>query len=175
MVLWADKYHIYVASWAYSHISTRDPSRRVPQAIAHRGYKAVFPENTMKAFTSALQVGAHAIETDLHLTKDGVVVLSHVREECNSFESYFCRIVGPNIDTDKCVILKQDGTLKRCFGVDKKINECDWKYVRTLRTLREPPEPMPRLIDLLEYLAQPGLEKIWLLLDVKVLSTSHLI
>jgi phosphatidylglycerol phospholipase C len=29
---------------------------------------------------------------------------------------------------------------------------------------------MPRLIDLLEYLAQPGLEEIWVLLDIKVRS-----
>lgn len=27
---------------------------------------------------------------------------------------------------------------------------------------------MPRLVDLLEYLAQPGLEDIWVLLDIKV-------
>jgi glycerophosphoryl diester phosphodiesterase len=32
----------------------------------------------MAAFRSAVAVGAHAIETDLHLSKDGVVVLSHV-------------------------------------------------------------------------------------------------
>jgi hypothetical protein len=51
---------------------------RLPQAIAHRGYKAAFPENTMAAFRSAVEIGAHAIETDLHLSKDGVVVLSHV-------------------------------------------------------------------------------------------------
>lgn len=51
---------------------------RLPQAIAHRGYKAAFPENSMGAFQGAVDVGAHAIETDLHLTKDGVVVLVHV-------------------------------------------------------------------------------------------------
>lgn len=51
-----------------------------PQAIAHRGYKAQFPENTLAAFRGAVDVGAHAIETDLHLSKDGVVVLSHVRQ-----------------------------------------------------------------------------------------------
>lgn len=33
----------------------------------------------MSAFKGAVDVGAHAIETDLRLTKDGVVVLSHVR------------------------------------------------------------------------------------------------
>lgn len=52
---------------------------RKPQAIAHRGYKAAYPENTMGAFKGAVEVGAHAIETDLHISKDGVVVLSHVR------------------------------------------------------------------------------------------------
>jgi phosphatidylglycerol phospholipase C len=67
---------------------------------------------------------------------------------------------------DTCA--SQDGTLKRCFGIEKKINECDWEYLSTLRTLREPREPMPRLVDLLEYFAQPGLEKMWVLLDVKV-------
>jgi glycerophosphoryl diester phosphodiesterase len=33
----------------------------------------------MGAFKGAVEVGAHAIETDIHLSKDGVVVLSHVR------------------------------------------------------------------------------------------------
>lgn len=35
----------------------------------------------MKAFEGAVEVGAHAIETDIHLSKDDVVVLSHV--SCN--------------------------------------------------------------------------------------------
>jgi glycerophosphoryl diester phosphodiesterase len=52
--------------------------RKLPQAIAHRGYKAAYPENTMGAFKGAVEMGAH-IETDVHLSKDGVVVLSHVR------------------------------------------------------------------------------------------------
>jgi glycerophosphoryl diester phosphodiesterase len=52
---------------------------QLPQAIAHRGYKAAFPENTMASFIGAVEAGAHALETDIHLTKDDVVVLSHVR------------------------------------------------------------------------------------------------
>lgn len=54
--------------------------RRMPQAIAHRGFKARYPENTMAAFRAAVEAGAHAIETDVHLTKDGIVVLSHVSD-----------------------------------------------------------------------------------------------
>jgi phosphatidylglycerol phospholipase C len=51
-----------------------------PQCIGHRGYRAAFPENTMASFRGAVDIGAHAIETDVHLSKDGVVVLSHVRD-----------------------------------------------------------------------------------------------
>ena len=56
----------------------RPSGEKLPQTIAHRGYKAKHPENTMGAFRGAVKAGAHAIETDVHLTKDDVVVLSHV-------------------------------------------------------------------------------------------------
>lgn len=52
----------------------------LPQNIGHRGYSAAFPENSMAAFQGAVAAGADAIETDLHLSRDGVVVLSHVSE-----------------------------------------------------------------------------------------------
>jgi phosphatidylglycerol phospholipase C len=52
--------------------------------------------------------------------------------------------------------------------VDKKISDCDWSYLKTLKTLKKPPESLPRLKDLLKYLAKPGLEEIWVLLDIKV-------
>lgn len=51
---------------------------RTPQTIAHRGYKAKYAENSMKAMCAAVEAGADALETDVHLTADGVVVLSHV-------------------------------------------------------------------------------------------------
>ena len=50
----------------------------MPQAIAHRGLNARYPENTMASFRAAVDAGADALETDTHVTKDGVVVLSHV-------------------------------------------------------------------------------------------------
>lgn len=34
----------------------------------------------MAGFRGAVDIGAHALETDVHITKDGVVVLSHVRD-----------------------------------------------------------------------------------------------
>lgn len=92
----------------------------------------------MGAFAGAVHIGAHAIETDVHLTKDDVVVLSH------------------------------DATLKRCFGRPEKLLDVEWSLVRTLQTLAEPKQYMPRLMDLLFYLAQPGNEHVWLVLDIKM-------
>jgi len=44
---------------------------------AHRGASFELPENTLESFALALSLGADAIETDAHLTRDGRVVLSH--------------------------------------------------------------------------------------------------
>jgi len=43
----------------------------------HRGAPAELPENTLEGFARALEVGADAIETDVHLTRDGEVVVFH--------------------------------------------------------------------------------------------------
>lgn len=44
---------------------------------AHRGASAYYPENTMISFEKALEMGATGIETDVQVTKDGVLVLIH--------------------------------------------------------------------------------------------------
>ena len=48
-----------------------------PVVLAHRGDSKRFPENTMPAFESALKMKVDVIETDIHITKDGVVVIWH--------------------------------------------------------------------------------------------------
>jgi glycerophosphoryl diester phosphodiesterase len=45
--------------------------------IAHRGASAVEPENTLRAFTRSMEMGAQMIELDLHRTHDGQVVVIH--------------------------------------------------------------------------------------------------
>ena len=45
--------------------------------FAHRGYSALYPENTMVAFKKAEKAGADGIELDVQLTKDGEVVVIH--------------------------------------------------------------------------------------------------
>ena len=44
---------------------------------AHRGFSAKYPENTMAAFRAAIELGVDQIETDVRITKDGVLVLVH--------------------------------------------------------------------------------------------------
>lgn len=45
--------------------------------VAHRGYSSKAPENTMAAFELALDVGSGGLELDVHITKDGDVVVIH--------------------------------------------------------------------------------------------------
>ncbi|KAK0735651.1 PLC-like phosphodiesterase [Apiosordaria backusii] len=115
----------------------KPPKKNLPQIIAHRGYKALYPENSMLAFEEAIKAGAHAIETDVHLSKDGVVVLSH------------------------------DPTLKRCFSLPTPISSLTWPYLSTLLTTAPPHVPLARLSDLLSYLSLPALSHIWILIDIK--------
>jgi glycerophosphoryl diester phosphodiesterase len=48
-----------------------------PISIAHRGCAGEAPENTLAAFELALAQGASVLESDLHLSRDGVPVLIH--------------------------------------------------------------------------------------------------
>jgi glycerophosphoryl diester phosphodiesterase len=43
----------------------------------HRGARGLKPENTLPSFEAAIDVGVTTVETDLHLTRDGVPILSH--------------------------------------------------------------------------------------------------
>ena len=45
--------------------------------IAHRGASGTRPENTLIAFRRAQELGAHMIELDVQLTRDGEVVVMH--------------------------------------------------------------------------------------------------
>jgi glycerophosphoryl diester phosphodiesterase len=50
---------------------------RPPVAIAHRGSRLLWPENTMEAFAGAVGLGYRHLETDLRVTGDGVLVCLH--------------------------------------------------------------------------------------------------
>jgi len=45
--------------------------------VGHRGARGLLPENTLPAFAEALSIGVSAIELDVGVSRDGVVVVSH--------------------------------------------------------------------------------------------------
>jgi glycerophosphoryl diester phosphodiesterase len=45
--------------------------------LGHQGASGHAPSNTMESFRLAVEMGADALETDIHMTRDGHVVLSH--------------------------------------------------------------------------------------------------
>lgn len=48
-----------------------------PKIIAHRGYSAIAPENTLAAFQKAIDLGVEYLELDVHQSADGEIVVIH--------------------------------------------------------------------------------------------------
>ena len=66
------------ASACYSGENPLMKDGRTPMIVAHRGGADEFPENTLEAFYNAYSVDENVImETDVNLTKDGVLILLH--------------------------------------------------------------------------------------------------
>ena len=51
--------------------------RSAPLAVAHRGQRATFPEQTLEAYVEAIRLGADGIETDVQQTRDGHLAMLH--------------------------------------------------------------------------------------------------
>ena len=82
-----------------------------PIALAHRGYAANHPENTLASFGAAIELGIRHIETDVHATSDGEVVVFH------------------------------DHRLERLTGQGGSISEIAWGELRQLRVGGREPVP----------------------------------
>ena len=65
------------AIWALSLVPVPLASSWAFDLQAHRGGRGLAPENTLAAFRGALELGVSTFETDLAVTKDNVLVLSH--------------------------------------------------------------------------------------------------
>jgi glycerophosphoryl diester phosphodiesterase len=118
---------------------------RLPRLVAHRGYAARYPENTLLAIRAAVEAGAHYVEFDVQLTSDGIPVLFHDRDcmrmcgqpkpvheytlaELSSFSvsefgRFGYRYVGNRISTLQDVVAYLSGHAHvRCFVELKRIS-----------------------------------------------------
>ena len=84
-------------------IGVPDPRyhRRVshPLVYAHRGGAALRPENTIAAFDYGLALGADGLELDVHLSRDGVVVVHHdaTLERTTNARGPVCRMTAEEL------------------------------------------------------------------------------
>jgi glycerophosphoryl diester phosphodiesterase len=62
---------------ALTFVTTLATAADQPLIAAHRGGAALWPENSLLAFRNAAELGADLLETDVHLTADGEVVIIH--------------------------------------------------------------------------------------------------
>ncbi|RSH78200.1 uncharacterized protein EHS24_002661 [Apiotrichum porosum] len=92
----------------------------------HRGASAFLPENTLASFQAAIKEGAEGIESDVHITSDGVILMFH------------------------------DPTLDRTTTGTGAIHTQPWKgVIEDVRTVKEPVQPIPRFDELIDLLMLP--------------------
>lgn len=56
---------------------TPRPGEHQPLVFAHQGGENLWPSNTLFAFDQAVALGVDVLDTDMHVTRDGVLVLIH--------------------------------------------------------------------------------------------------
>jgi len=61
-----------------------------PCLVAHRGYAAKYPENSMSAFIAAIECGCEYLELDVQLTRDLVPVIIHDTEFTRTGDTNYC-------------------------------------------------------------------------------------
>ncbi len=99
-------------------------------AIAHRGGAGSWPENSMRAFEGAVNLGYQYIETDAHITRDGVLLAFHdelldrvTDSKGRIAELNYDQVVGAKIDGREFVPRLEDALgawPKIKFNIDAK-------------------------------------------------------
>lgn len=76
----------------------------------HRGARGLAPENTLAAFRTALDLGVSTLETDLAVTKDGILVISHdplLNPALTRLDGRWLTTAGPTIQSLTLAELKR--------------------------------------------------------------------
>lgn len=112
----------------------------LPIVIAHRGYSALYPENTLLSIRQACALpSTGGVEIDLHLTLDKQIILQH------------------DEDLDRMTV-----------GGSGRVEDRPWNgYIDQLKTVGGTEEPVTLLSQVLDFLAATLQSQFILVLDVK--------
>ena len=95
---------------------------------AHRGASEYTPENTLLAFYTGMYMGANGIETDVQMTKDGVLVLFH--------DDTITRLTGENgsvqdytLEELKQFTFEKDGRVDKIAVFEEFLQQFGWRDI----------------------------------------------
>jgi len=110
----------------------------MPECWGHRGASAAFPENTIASFERAIRDGAEGIESDVHITKDNVIVMFH------------------------------DSSLQRTTDGKGLIRDQNYHgVIEHVRTVKEPKQKIPTFRELCDLLMKEENKHVKLNIDIK--------
>jgi glycerophosphoryl diester phosphodiesterase len=131
---------------------------------AHRGGRALFPENTLQSFAGALSMGVDTLELDIGATRDEVLVVSHERRlnpdlARNANGSYVAPPGTPFVELPLAAVKTYDvGQIRP-----------DSAYARQLSEQRPVPgTPIPTLKEVIDLVRRSGDAQVRLNIETKI-------
>ncbi len=145
--------------------STMHESKPAIDLQAHRGGRALAPENTLSAFLNAIALGVNTLELDIGLTADDVVVISHDTalnpDHTRDTQGQFLTSKGPRLahaDADAIAVLRR--------GSDQSRDQL--RQVLPRKQLPRNGEHIPTLAALFERVRKLGADQVRFNIETKV-------
>ena len=131
---------------------------------AHRGGRGLMPENTIPAMLNALKLGVNTLEMDIHVTKDGVVVVTHDDELSGDFT---LQPNGKEISKED----KKKYVVYQMNYADLKKFDTGTKYYANFPQQQKVKAYIPRLAELIDsvqnYLTQNNIKQVFYNIETK--------
>ncbi|CAO1638899.1 unnamed protein product [Sympodiomycopsis kandeliae] len=110
----------------------------MPECWGHRGASAAFPENTIASFERAIRDGSEGLESDVHVTADGIIIMFH------------------------------DPSLERTTDGRGLIKQQPWHDgIEHVRTTAKPRQQLPTFRGICDLLMRPENKHVKLNIDIK--------
>ena len=130
-------------------------NRKKIEVQGHRGFRGLYPENTIPSFKHAIEIGVDVLELDLQLTKDNIVVIYHDK----SINNLLCKN-GPVDDIRNLTL--EDIKKYDCGSIQNK----NFPLQHTI-----PNTPIPTLSELFDFVKKTKCENIKFNIEIKTVET----